>query len=82
MPQTQMFLRTAQTEQRIEALETQVAWLMKYLKVPPEPQSPDEEWEAAAPLRNLSDAPSPQPEPEPEPPKQSKIAERVAKGKR
>lgn len=44
-----MFLRTALTEQRIEMLENQVEWMMKYLKVPPKPTESDEEWEAAAP---------------------------------
>ena len=46
---SQMFLRTAQTEGRIEALEKQMEWVMKYLKVPPEPAQTDEEWEKAAP---------------------------------
>ena len=51
---TQMFLRTAQTEQRIETLEKQMEWVMKYLNVPPEPVltdkkrlQTDEEWEKA-----------------------------------
>ena len=53
----QMFLRTALTENRIEALEKKLEWVMKFLKVPPEPvltdekklTQTDEEWDRAAP---------------------------------
>ena len=67
-----MFLRTALTEQRIDDLERQIAWIKKHLKVPDEPTQSDEEWEAARPPK----PPEPEPE-EPEPPKKT-----AAKGKR
>ena len=50
-----MFLRTAQTEQRITDLEEKMTMVLTKLGMVPAPQS-DEEWEAAAP--------------KPEPPKQ------------
>lgn len=43
-----MFLRTAQTEQRITELEEQMAKVIKHLKLD-EPPPTDEEWEKAAP---------------------------------
>lgn len=62
----QMFLRTALTEQRIETLEKQMERVLKHLKLPL-----DEAEEQEAPPF------------EPDPPKSlSKVAERIAKGKK
>lgn len=62
----QMFLRTALTENRIEKLEQQMALVIRHLKLEDaevEQKTEDETWEASAPVRDMSDAPSPQPSP-------------------
>lgn len=72
-----MFLRTAQTESRIEELEKKMEQVMERLGMmePPRVSISDEEWEAAA-----KPMPIEWKEPDPViPPKQSKIAQKVAK---
>lgn len=76
----QMFLRTALTEQRITDLEEQVARIMDHLQLTDSkpPPDPDDDWEAAAPKPEPIEWKAPNPS---EPPKQSKIAQKVAKRK-